>query len=307
MGDSKLDWASLLGGLPDSDELMSLLMNDVKVEKPEDEQPQEGSKFLVQPTTVIPQQQDIHNVATDVETGSSSCRLNDQNKIIRNGGCLINPLGFPYRSRMQVLAADAPSGSGELLEHTRFLEEKVEQLRNENAHLKKLLSLEAASTERLPEIFFHCMYRKEKRSMGKGKTVFRTERTANLYRSCIWRLMSRWRHIPIVRKQERPVKEKAEKGEEMIPVAAVHFHCTSLHALPYPTSLENATVRENQHQKDMLGLQVSLKHLFNLMQLGRKMFIVFPTTATILLKRANVRDIVAGLVISNMYLFASPI
>ncbi|KAL1098211.1 hypothetical protein V6Z11_D05G085600 [Gossypium hirsutum] len=98
---------------------------------------------------------------------------------------------------MQVLAADAPSGSGELLvmndlpvykrgrnniqeaieeaeqkkrknkiknrisaeksrakskEHTRFLEEKVEQLRNENAHLKKLLSLEAASTERLPEI-----------------------------------------------------------------------------------------------------------------------------------------------------------
>ncbi|KAK8295848.1 hypothetical protein V6Z11_D05G085600 [Gossypium hirsutum] len=97
---------------------------------------------------------------------------------------------------MQVLAADAPSGSGELLvmndlpvykrgrnniqeaieeaeqkkrknkiknrisaeksrakskEHTRFLEEKVEQLRNENAHLKKLLSLEAASTERLPE------------------------------------------------------------------------------------------------------------------------------------------------------------
>ncbi|KAL1168508.1 hypothetical protein V6Z11_A05G087300 [Gossypium hirsutum] len=115
MGDSKLDWASLLGGLPDSDELMSLLMNDVKVEKPEDEQPQEGSKFLVQPTTVIPQQQDIHNVATDVETGSSSCRLNDQNKIIRNGGCLINPLGFPYRSRMQVLAADAPSGSGELL------------------------------------------------------------------------------------------------------------------------------------------------------------------------------------------------
>ncbi|TYH16039.1 hypothetical protein ES288_A05G087000v1 [Gossypium darwinii] len=195
MGDSKLDWASLLGGLPDSDELMSLLMNDVKVEKPEDEQPQEGSKFLVQPTTVIPQQQDIHNVATDVETGSSSCRLNDQNKIIRNGGCLINPLGFPYRSRMQVLAADAPSGSGELLvmndlpvykrgrnniqeaieeaeqkkrknkiknrisaeksrakskEHTRFLEEKVEQLRNENAHLKKLLSLEAASTERLP-------------------------------------------------------------------------------------------------------------------------------------------------------------
>ncbi|KAG4213674.1 hypothetical protein ERO13_A01G071033v2 [Gossypium hirsutum] len=90
------------------------------------------------------------------------------------------------RSRMQVLAADAPSGSGELLimndlpvykrgrnkiqeaieeaeqkkrknkiknrisaaksrarsqEHTRFLEEKVEQLRNENALLKKLLSL----------------------------------------------------------------------------------------------------------------------------------------------------------------------
>ncbi|KAK5834960.1 hypothetical protein PVK06_010640 [Gossypium arboreum] len=88
---------------------------------------------------------------------------------------------------MQVLAADAPSGSGELLimndlpvykrgmnkiqeaieeseqkkrknkiknrisaaksrarsqEHTRFLEEKVEQLRNENALLKKLLSLE---------------------------------------------------------------------------------------------------------------------------------------------------------------------
>ncbi|KAB2028214.1 hypothetical protein ES319_D05G083800v1 [Gossypium barbadense] len=115
MGDNTLDWASLLGGLPDSDELMSLLMNDVKVEKPEDEQPQEGSKVLVQPTTVIPQQQDIHNVATDVETGSSSCRLNDQNKIIRNGGCLINPLGFPYRSRMQVLAADAPSGSGELL------------------------------------------------------------------------------------------------------------------------------------------------------------------------------------------------
>ncbi|TYI26036.1 hypothetical protein ES332_A05G088100v1 [Gossypium tomentosum] len=109
---------------------------------------------------------------------------------------------------MQVLAADAPSGSGELLvmndlpvykrgrnniqeaieeaeqkkrknkiknriaaaksrarcncfpilrlrscfeEHTRFLEEKVEQLRNENAHLKKLLSLEAAAAERLPE------------------------------------------------------------------------------------------------------------------------------------------------------------
>ncbi|KAK8339698.1 hypothetical protein V6Z11_A08G052100 [Gossypium hirsutum] len=100
------------------------------------------------------------------------------------------------RSRMQVLAADAPSGSGELLimndlpvykrgrnkiqeaieeaeqkkrknkiknrisaaksrarsqEHTRFLEEKVEQLRNENALLKKLLSLEAAAAERLPE------------------------------------------------------------------------------------------------------------------------------------------------------------
>ncbi|TYI26035.1 hypothetical protein ES332_A05G088100v1 [Gossypium tomentosum] len=36
-------------------------------------------------------------------------------------------------------------------EHTRFLEEKVEQLRNENAHLKKLLSLEAAAAERLPE------------------------------------------------------------------------------------------------------------------------------------------------------------
>ncbi|KAB2080723.1 hypothetical protein ES319_A05G085200v1 [Gossypium barbadense] len=168
MGDNSLDWASLLGGIPDSDELILLLMNDVKVEKPEDEQPQESSKFLVQPTT---------------------------NKIIRNGGCLINPLGFPYRSRMQVLAADAPSGSGELLvmndlpvykrgrnniqeaieeaeqkkrknkiknriaaaksrarsQHTRFLEEKVEQLRNENAHLKKLLSLEAAAAERLPE------------------------------------------------------------------------------------------------------------------------------------------------------------
>ncbi|KAK8339696.1 hypothetical protein V6Z12_A08G052000 [Gossypium hirsutum] len=98
---------------------------------------------------------------------------------------------------MQVLAADAPSGSGELLimndlpvykrgrnkiqeaieeaeqkkrknkiknrisaaksrarsqEHTRFLEEKVEQLRNENALLKKLLSLEAAAAERLPEV-----------------------------------------------------------------------------------------------------------------------------------------------------------
>ncbi|TYH25136.1 hypothetical protein ES288_A03G145100v1 [Gossypium darwinii] len=144
-------------------------MSDVKVEKPDDEQPQESSKFLMQPAT---------------------------NKIIRNRGCLINPLGFPYRSRMQVLAADAPSGSGELLimndlpvykrgrnkiqeaieeaeqkkrkneiknrisaaksrarsqEHTRFLEEKVEQLRNENALLKKLLSLEAAAAERLPE------------------------------------------------------------------------------------------------------------------------------------------------------------
>ncbi|TXG74847.1 hypothetical protein ES288_1Z005400v1 [Gossypium darwinii] len=78
-------------------------MSDVKVEKPDDEQPQESSKFLMQPATVY------H------KTGSSSCRLNDQNKIIKNGGCLINPLGFPYRSRMQVLAADAPSGSGELL------------------------------------------------------------------------------------------------------------------------------------------------------------------------------------------------
>ncbi|KAK5845270.1 hypothetical protein PVK06_001438 [Gossypium arboreum] len=144
----------------------------------------------------VPQQQEIgiHNVVK--ETGSSSYRLNDQNKIIRNGGCLINPLGFPYRSRIQVLAADAPSGSGELLimndlpvymrgrnkiqeaieeaeqkkrknkiknrisaaksrarsqEHTRFLEEKVEQLRNENALLKKLLSLEAAAAERLLE------------------------------------------------------------------------------------------------------------------------------------------------------------
>ncbi|KAG4208210.1 hypothetical protein ERO13_A03G116238v2 [Gossypium hirsutum] len=63
----------------------------------------------------VPQQQEIgiHNIVK--ETRSSSCRLNDQNKIIRNRGCLINPLGFPYRSRMQVLAADAPSGSGELL------------------------------------------------------------------------------------------------------------------------------------------------------------------------------------------------
>ncbi|XP_016702573.1 uncharacterized protein [Gossypium hirsutum] len=114
------------------------------------------------------------------------------------------------RSRMQVLAADAPSGSGELLimndlpvykrgrnkiqeaieeaeqkkrknkiknrisaaksrarsqEHTRFLEEKVEQLRNENALLKKLLSLvrdlmfllgKWQETEKIYNIFLIC-------------------------------------------------------------------------------------------------------------------------------------------------------
>ncbi|KAK5803606.1 hypothetical protein PVK06_031254 [Gossypium arboreum] len=119
---------------------------------------------------------------------------------------------------MQVLAADAPSGSGELLimndlpvykrgrnkiqeaieeaeqkkrkneiknrisaaksrarsqEHTRFLEEKVEQLRNENALLKKLLSLKVAAAERLPE-------EREVMQREKGKTVFRTGRTAHI-------------------------------------------------------------------------------------------------------------------------------
>ncbi|KAK8478829.1 hypothetical protein V6N13_145192 [Hibiscus sabdariffa] len=189
MGDNSF-WANILAGSPDSDEMMSLLINDVKAENPENEQLQESSKFLVPPATMVPYQQNSSNVMRDVEIGSSSF-LNDQNKMMSIGGCLVNPLGFPYRPQMHVLPAHAPSGSDlqgsrELLgmndlpvnmggrnkmqetigeaqqrkrmnkiknrisaaksrakaqEHTRFLEEKVEQLRNENAHLKKLLSL----------------------------------------------------------------------------------------------------------------------------------------------------------------------
>ncbi|KAH1092089.1 hypothetical protein J1N35_019346 [Gossypium stocksii] len=46
-------------------------------------------------------------------------------------------------------------------------------------------------------------------------------------------------------KHDNMIEQKAEK---CIPMAAVRFHCTSLHALPYPSSLENATVRQKQHQ-----------------------------------------------------------
>ncbi|XVF05176.1 hypothetical protein REPUB_Repub05bG0149100 [Reevesia pubescens] len=207
MGDNSLDWASILGAFSDSDELMSLIINDVKAEKPEDHQLQESSKFLLQPA-LLPHQ-NIH-VIRDVEPGSSSCQTQDlQTRMITTGGCLMNPLGFPYRSQNHVAPAAAPSGSGiqssqQLLilndiparkrgreiiqeateeaeqrkkmnmiknrisaaksrakkqEHTRFLEEKVEQLRNENAHLKKLLSW--------------LMHRKEKRLKGKSKPMVR--------------------------------------------------------------------------------------------------------------------------------------
>ncbi|KAK8513334.1 hypothetical protein V6N12_052531 [Hibiscus sabdariffa] len=109
MGDNSF-WANMLAGSPDSDEMMSLLINDVKAENPENEQQQESSKFLVQPATMVPYQQNSGNVMRDVETGSSSF-LNDQNKMMSIGGCLVNPLGFPYRPQMHVLPAHAPSGS----------------------------------------------------------------------------------------------------------------------------------------------------------------------------------------------------
>ncbi|XP_039017447.1 protein ABSCISIC ACID-INSENSITIVE 5-like [Hibiscus syriacus] len=189
MGDNSLDWANILAGSPDSDEITSLLINDFKSKNPEDEQLQDSSKFLLQRATMELYQQNNHGVMRDVETGSSSF-LNDQNNMMSIGVCLVNPLGFPYRPQMQVLPAHAPSGSGlqwsgllfnikgrnrmqeaigeaqqrkkmnkirnrisaaksraKTQERTRFLEEKVEHLRNENAHLKKLLSPERKGIE----------------------------------------------------------------------------------------------------------------------------------------------------------------
>ncbi|GMI81676.1 hypothetical protein HRI_001836900 [Hibiscus trionum] len=171
MGDNSLDWATILAGSLDSDEIMSLLMNDVKAENPEDEQLQESSKFQLQPATMVPYQQNTHNVMRNVETGSSSFLngQNIQNTMMSNGGCLVNPLGFPYapqmhvdikgRNKMQETMGEAQQrkrmnkiknrisaakSRAKSQEHTRFLEEKVEQLRNENTYLKKLLSLEDA-------------------------------------------------------------------------------------------------------------------------------------------------------------------
>ncbi|XWS28571.1 hypothetical protein CRYUN_Cryun25bG0081600 [Craigia yunnanensis] len=207
MSDNSVDWASVLGALSDSDEFMSMLINDVKAEKPEYSQLQESSNILLQPA-VLPYQ-NIH-VVRDVEPGSSSCLTqNLQNSMITTGGCLMNPLGFPYRSQKHVAPAAAPSGSGiqssqqliimndipantrgiekiqeateeaeqrkkmnkiknrisaaksraKMQDHTKCLEEKVEQLRNENAHLKKLLSLEGKEIE------------------GKGKPMCRIQKT----------------------------------------------------------------------------------------------------------------------------------
>ena len=110
MSGNSVDWASELGSLSDSDELMSMLINDVKSEKPEYGQLQESSKILLQPAAVLPYQ-DIH-VVRDVEPGSSSCLTqNLQNRMITTGGCLMNPLGFPYRSQKHVAPEAAPSAS----------------------------------------------------------------------------------------------------------------------------------------------------------------------------------------------------
>ncbi|XVE79259.1 hypothetical protein DITRI_Ditri14bG0043400 [Diplodiscus trichospermus] len=228
MSDNSVDWASVIGAISDSDELMSIIINDVKAENLGYGQLQESSKILLQPAGLP--DQNFH-VVRDVEPGSPSClNQNLQNRMITTGGCLMNPLGFPYRSQKLVPTA-APSGSGiqssqkliimndipvnkrgrntiqeateeaeqkkkmnkiknrisaaksraKTQEHTKFLEEKVQQLRNENAHLKKLLSLEDAAKERIPEISIgwfveelyeflqKSLYRRENRLKRKGQ------------------------------------------------------------------------------------------------------------------------------------------
>ncbi|XP_016732804.1 ABSCISIC ACID-INSENSITIVE 5-like protein 3 [Gossypium hirsutum] len=73
----------------------------------------------------------------------------------REGGTIYKkPLNRLSRRRGRIRSKNRNSAAksrARSQERTRFLEEKVEQLRNENAHLKKLLSLEAAAAERLPE------------------------------------------------------------------------------------------------------------------------------------------------------------
>ncbi|OMO49518.1 hypothetical protein CCACVL1_30958 [Corchorus capsularis] len=105
MGDNSLDWAYVIGNLSDSDEIMSMIINDSKDKIPADklqqQESQEGSKTLVLPAV---QPYKKSHVIGDVEAGSSS----GQTGMITSGGSLINPLGFPYRSQKQQQDAHSP-------------------------------------------------------------------------------------------------------------------------------------------------------------------------------------------------------